>query len=629
MGPEGGQVLSLAVSSDGALFLGTPDGHLFFSSDAGRRWELRGRVTPRLDGVVQRLLADARSPRRLFAAVWFQDPSAGGGVFRSDDAGATWSSAGLHGEAVRAIQQSPSDPQILIAGSRNGIFRSPDAGQTWQRISPLGDVELRNIDSLAFDPRDARTIYAGTYHLPWKTVDAGRTWTPVSAGMIDDSDIMALRVDARDPSRLFASACSGIYRTENAGEQWTKLEGVPYAARRTQDIVQDPADPRILYAGTTEGLWITRDSGEGWTRVTPRDWVINAIAVLPVGAGQPSRVVLGTEDGGIQASDDAGTHFTSSNAGFTHRLILAFAMSPVELGHWLVRFASGTQPLLETRDAGQSWQPLPAPPASSSAAQFFGSPAGWFAAPAEGGLFRYDQAGRQWRAVRFAIPVPGSPASGKKTSAPRPASRDVAPPVVFELRSVGTSLFLRTSRGLWSCNPSSSVVRPFSVRGIPSYLISLDASDQSSQVGSVGNLWLLSPLALLEANLGGQNEQSVSLLADSGEPRWVRWVASSGRQGLLLGTVHGVYWQPKGTGVWQHLAAGLPAAEMLPVEITGPFWLAAAKTGGLYLSQDAGSTWTRLDSSGEFSLFLATAPDGSGFVAASRTEGLLRWTVNP
>ena len=629
MGPEGGQVLSLAVSSDGALFLGTPDGHLFFSSDAGRRWELRGRVTPRLDAVVQRLLVDARLPRRLFAAVWFQDPSAGGGVFRSDDAGRTWSTSGLSGEAVRAIQQSPSDPQILIAGSRAGIFRSPDAGQTWQRISPLGDVELRNIDSLAFDPRDARTIYAGTYHLPWKTVDAGENWTPVSAGMIDDSDVMALRVDARNPTRLFASACSGIYRTENAGKQWTKLEGVPYAARRTQDIVQDPADPRILYAGTTEGLWITRDSGESWTRVTPRDWVINAIAVLPVGAGQPSRVLLGTEDSGIQASDDAGGHFTSSNSGFTHRLILAFAVSPAEPAHWLVRFASGSEPLLETRDAGQTWQPLPAPPASSSAAQFFGTPAGWFAALAEGGLFRYDQAGRQWRTVRFAIPVPRSPASRKKTSAPRPASHDVAPPVVFEVRTVGPGLFLCTSRGLWSGNPSSSVVGRFSVRGIPLDVVSLDASAESSPAGSFGNLWLVAPPALLQANLSGTNWHSVSLPTGSGEPHWVRSVGSSGRQGLLLGTVHGVYWQSKGTDGWQQLGAGLPASEMLPVEITGRSWLAAAKTGGLYLSQDAGSTWTRLDGPAEFSLFLAAAPNGSGFVAASRTEGLLRWTPDP
>jgi len=68
---------------------------------------------------------------------------------------------------------------------------------------------------------------------------------------------------------------------------------------------------------------------------------------------------------------------------------------------------------------------------------------------------------------------------------------------------------------------------------------------------------------------------------------------------------------------------------MLPVEITGDYWLAAAKSGGLYLSDDAGATWTRLDGPGESGLFLDAAPDGSGFVAASRTEGLLRWTWNP
>jgi photosystem II stability/assembly factor-like uncharacterized protein len=620
--------LSLAANTDGTLFLGTPDGHIFFSGDGGRHWELRGRVTARLDAVVQRLLADTRSPGRLFAAVWFQDPSAGGAVFRSDDAGRSWSLAGLRGEAVRAIEQSFSDPQILLAGTRTGIFRSPDAGQSWERISPPGHADLRNIDSLAFDPRDPRTIYAGTYHLPWKTFDAGKTWVPIAAGMIDDSDIMALRIDARDPTRLFASACSGIYHTENAGKQWIKLEGIPYVARRTQDIVQDSADPRILYAGTTEGLWITRDSGETWARATPRDWVVNAIAVLPSAAGKPSRIILGIEDGGIQASDDAGAHFAPSNAGFRHRLVLAFAASSVESGHWLARFSSSSEPLLETHDAGQTWQSLPVPPALSSAAQFFFTPDGWFAAPAEGGLLRFDESARQWSTVRFIALGLRPSSSGKTSPTSRTGLRSVAPPVVLDLRVAGTSLFLRSSRGFWSGNLSDHVVQPASVRAGLSEAAGFDASSESSRDRS-GSLWLVAPSGIFEANTIGQSRRSVPLPADSGEPRWIRSVASSSAQGLLLGTVHGVYWQAERAAAWQHLAAGLPAVEMLPVEIAGRFWLAAGKSGGLYLSGDAGSTWTRLDGPGESSFFLATVPDGSGFAAASRTEGLLRWTPNP
>src|SRR5215475_1041708 len=98
VGPEGGNVISLAAAGEGDVFLGTADGHVFASQDAGEHWELRGRVGKRNDSVVQRMLVDAGT-RRLYAAVWTQDPAAGGGVFSSDDGGRSWQSAGLQGEA--------------------------------------------------------------------------------------------------------------------------------------------------------------------------------------------------------------------------------------------------------------------------------------------------------------------------------------------------------------------------------------------------------------------------------------------------------------------------------------------------------------------------------------------------
>jgi photosystem II stability/assembly factor-like uncharacterized protein len=100
-------------------------------------------------------------------------------------------------EAVRALEQSVSDPKSGVAGTRTGVFRSADDGQNWQQITRVDDAELLNVDSLAIDPRDARTIYVGTYHLPWKTTDGGKTWNSISAGMIDDSDIMSLRLILR------------------------------------------------------------------------------------------------------------------------------------------------------------------------------------------------------------------------------------------------------------------------------------------------------------------------------------------------------------------------------------------------------------------------------------------------
>src|SRR5262249_8361914 len=148
-------------ASDRTVYLGTPDGHVFASGDRGEHWELRGRAGDRLDGVVQRIVPDARNANRVLAALWFRE-NASGGVFESTDGARSWKLAGLQDEAVRALEQSASDPQVWFAGTRTGVFRSDDDAKSWQRITRADDPELQNVDSLAVDPRDSQTIYVGT-----------------------------------------------------------------------------------------------------------------------------------------------------------------------------------------------------------------------------------------------------------------------------------------------------------------------------------------------------------------------------------------------------------------------------------------------------------------------------------
>ena len=83
LGPQGGMVISLGSSSSGSAYLGTADGHVFLSTDGAHSWELRGRVGDRLDAVVTRLAIDPRESNRLYAAAWYQEAGAGGGVFRA------------------------------------------------------------------------------------------------------------------------------------------------------------------------------------------------------------------------------------------------------------------------------------------------------------------------------------------------------------------------------------------------------------------------------------------------------------------------------------------------------------------------------------------------------------------
>ena len=129
---------------------------------------------------------------------------------------------------------------MLFTGTLQGVFRSSDAGETWSQISPPGSHEIHEIESLAVDPTDPDMVYAGTWHLPWKTTDGGNNWHNIKRGVIDDSDVFSILIDPDKPRIVYASACSGIYKSKNAGELFRKIQGIPATARRTRVLRQDP-----------------------------------------------------------------------------------------------------------------------------------------------------------------------------------------------------------------------------------------------------------------------------------------------------------------------------------------------------------------------------------------------------
>ena len=403
LGPPGGDVRALAAdpARPSRIFLGTADGHIFGSEDSGAHWTLLGRASSRLDAVITAIVVDPRDGNVLFASSWTRDSAAGGGVFRSADGGHTWSGAGLAGQAVRALAMAPSDPNVLVAGTLDGVYRSLDASKSWERISPEHHEELRNLDSLAIDPRDPQTIYAGTFHLPWKTSDGGRTWRPIHEGMIDDSDVMSLLIDGADPKRIYASACSGIYRSDDSAAQWRKIQGIPYTARRTYAIAQDPKQPASVYAATSEGLWKTADGGMTWRRTTPESWVVNTVVVAE---GNPGRVLIGTEELGVLASDDGGEHFQDANAGFEHRQILALGLDPKQPGRILAVLAHAPEPILATEDDGRTWFPLGPGLRAEQALRVYAAPDdAWWVSLARGGLMRYDAGKKAWKQAGMVV----------------------------------------------------------------------------------------------------------------------------------------------------------------------------------------------------------------------------------
>ena len=332
VGPDGGDARALeAVNGQpNHLYLGTTNSWIYESTDEGASWHRLAKLDKVDDLVIDDIVVDPRDPRLIYAAAWkFDRPD--GGLWISHDGGKTWkSNPGLQGQSVRALAQAPSNPRILVAGTLQGVFRSSDAAASWELISPAGNKEIHEVESVAIDPKDPNIIYAGTWHLPWKTVDGGNYWANIKQGVIDDSDVFSIIVDPEKPNVVYASACSGIYKSGNGGMLFKKIQGIPATARRTRVLRQDPVHRDTVYAGTTEGLYKTTDAGRSFQRVTGPDVIINDVFVDP---SNPDRVLMATDRSGILASDDAGVTFKESNRGFSARKVEALLIDPANSSH--------------------------------------------------------------------------------------------------------------------------------------------------------------------------------------------------------------------------------------------------------------------------------------------------------
>jgi photosystem II stability/assembly factor-like uncharacterized protein len=547
-------------------------------------------------------------------------------VFRSADGGRSWSPAGLVGQAVRALTQAPSDPNILVAGTLDGVYRSRDAGKSWERISPEHHQELRNFDSLAIDPRDPQIIYAGTFHLPWKTADGGRTWRPIHEGMIDDSDVMSLLVDEGDPRHIYASACSGIYRSDDGAAKWRKIQGIPYTARRTYAIAQDPGEPASVYAATSEGLWKTADGGMNWRRATPENWVVNTVVVA---AGHPGRVLIGTEELGVLTSDDGGEHFQEANAGFEHRQILALGLDVKRPGRILAVLAHAPEPVLATEDDGKTWSSLGTGLLGGQVLRVYAAPDGaWWVSSAHGGLLRYDAGKNAWvsagtvisNAAKGGIPgvshQGGVPVAGAKhVLSPKPLLN-----IVTDLAFSSKNWYAATSSGLLVSGDRGATWRLTPVGPLTSLPV------QSVRVSADGwRIRVVSLRGLVFSDDGGASWTWHDLPWQSGGA--VALDSQPGDENTLIAVArNGLYISRDAGNSWQQAASGLPSTPVQNFSATAGVFVASMSTGGLYVSSDSGRTWERIQGLLAEGLFatVASANEPGVVFAASATEGVYK-----
>ncbi len=613
LGPDGGDVRSLTYdpANPDRIYLGTSSGVIFVSNNGGADWARFAHLGAGDDYVLDHIIVDPADSRILYVSAWSVDDQASSGdVFLSKDGGKHWKALeGMHGKSVRALALAPSDHHILLAGTRDGVYRSNDAGATWQRISPEHHPDLRNFESIAIDPKDPNVVYAGTWHLPWKTTDGGRTWHNIKKGVIDDSDVFSIIISHDNPNTVYASACSGIYRSDDAGELFHKVQGIPNTARRTRVLKQDPVNPDIVYAGTTEGLWKTFDGGKTWRRMTAANVILNDVLVDPRHA---DRVVIATDRSGVLVSDDAAVSFTASNRGFTHRQVSSVLVDRDDSNTLYAGVINDKEygGVFVSRDLGAHWSQMSSGLNGRDVFSLRQAENGTLLAGTNAGVFTFSKREAMWlpintllidKTITPARRVKGKLIPAKKTTITSQFGGRVAQLEIGNgkwLAATSSGLFASTDFGhSWRGGPIAGNVEFVSITSGPHILAAATAKAVVASLDG-GATWYTAKVPWFVTAI-------YNVVADDSNV----WLAT--REGALVSR--------DGGDTWDHIMAGLP-----PNHVTSIFRdregrrLLATANHGLYESTDGGRTWHNAEAgwavrsltSGGGRLFATTAYDG-------------------
>ena len=284
------EVMVLAAADRQNLFAGTPLG-LFRSRDAGESWRFmafpgeavmaialpvpRTRMSPGTGGL-NISFDEGRSVQEIPMAGARLEVYVGtrsGRVYRSPDAGATWSELTLPAlrpgpKRLRGLVVVEGTPHLLyVVIEHSGILRSADGGATW---SVIGEQTCGGmINTLFVSPHDPRLLYAATADRGiCISRDGGEIWEVASG--LDEKEITAVVEPRQVPGLTFATGVSrAVYRSHDQGRTWEVLRPAAQSpetgkkARRWATLGVS-ADGSRLALGTPSGVWLSRDGGESW-----------------------------------------------------------------------------------------------------------------------------------------------------------------------------------------------------------------------------------------------------------------------------------------------------------------------------------------------------------------------------
>ena len=287
-------------SQPNVFYIGVNNGGVWKTTDYGHTWK------PIFDqqstGSIGNLAVALSNPNTIYVGsgegLHRPDLSTGNGMYRSDDAGATWKHLGLRdAQQINNIVIDPKNDKRLFvavlghpygANTERGVYRSIDGGEHFERV--LYKDEHTGAIGLAMHPGDSNVIYASLWagrQAPWengaflgagsglfKSSDGGNTWQQLKKGLPEKNVArIAVTIAPSDPNRLYAQVSAdvhtGTYRSDDAGASWSKINNEERVSGRPDDFAEikvHPTNPDIVYSANV-ATQRSDDGGKTWTTI--------------------------------------------------------------------------------------------------------------------------------------------------------------------------------------------------------------------------------------------------------------------------------------------------------------------------------------------------------------------------
>src|SRR6266850_1593825 len=371
--------LALAPSNPNIIYAGTgvngiysdigSGNGIYKSTDAGETWQHSGLQDTRH---IARILIDPRNPDLvLVAAIGHAfGPNEERGVFRSTDGGRTWvpitgpglpeTDWGRSGVAVAPGTRGQRVYLILEAKEKNGgLYRSDDGGASWKKITEDRRITgFWYMSEIFVDPKNPDVLYVPSQNL-YRSNDGGHNFTAIK-GAPGGDDYHTIWIDPTNSQRIMLGVDQGATISLNGGESWSTWYNQPTG--QFYRVATDHRFPYWVYGpqqdSGTAGIASRGNNGQ----ITERDW-------FPVGPGESGYTIPDPLD--ADAVYNAGPAGSVVRMSKTTGQVRDISPAPVSFGskyrfNWTIPLLFspqdphllylGTQFLLKTADAGTSWQ---------------------------------------------------------------------------------------------------------------------------------------------------------------------------------------------------------------------------------------------------------------------------------